>query len=55
MLSCACKEQESWRWAKKSFQEETSVSLKKSEEEGEKYGGPNWPEQNNFLGFPEQM
>ena len=29
--------------------------LKKSEEEGEKYGGPDWPEQNNFLGFPEQM
>ena len=28
--------------------------LKKSEE-GEKYDGPDWPEQNNFLGFPEQF
>lgn len=29
--------------------------LKKSEEEGEKYDGPDWPGQNNFLGFPEQI
>ena len=30
-------------------------SLKDSEEEGKKYGGTDWPEHNNFLGFPEQM